>query len=258
MASFVVAVAYVMHYAKKVKVDGAKSVVTELEASNKEHFLKKTAQENVTFTTRHKAILVLFGLTFAVMIWGVAVAGWWMTEMSVLFLSSSILAAVIGKINEETFINNFVDGCRDILGVVLILGIARGISEVMDGGLITGTILNWGETALADTSSMIFVNVMYVIHVILSFFIPSTSGLAVFSMPIMAPLADFAGVGRDLAVTAYQTASGWTNLITPTSGVVVAALTIGRVPLVTWVKFMLPLLGILALISMGFLSAAVL
>ena len=77
-------------------------------------------------------------------------------------------------------------------------------------------------------------------------------------MPIMAPLADFAGVGRDLAVTAYQTASGWTNLITPTSGVVVAALTIGRVPLVTWVKFMLPLLGILALISMGFLSAAVL
>ena len=258
MASFVVAVAYVMHYAKKVKADSAKSVVAELEASNKEHFLKKTAQENVTFTTRHKAILVLFGLTFAVMIWGVAAAGWWMTEMSVLFLSSSILAAVIGKIDEETFVNNFVDGCRDILGVVLILGIARGISEVMDGGLITGTILNWGETALADTSSMIFVNVMYVIHVILSFFIPSTSGLAVFSMPIMAPLADFAGVGRDLAVTAYQTASGWTNLITPTSGVVVAALTIGRVPLVTWVKFMLPLLSILALISMGFLSVAVL
>ncbi|CAM3487778.1 YfcC family protein [Parendozoicomonas haliclonae] len=259
VVSFVVAVGYVMRYAQKVKANAALSVVADLAESNKQHFLKKKEDSgNLEFTGRHKAILVLFGLTFAIMIWGVASAGWWMTEMSVLFLASSIIAAFLGQINEEKFVDNFVDGCRDILGVVLILGIARGIGIVMDGGLITGTILNWGEQTLAEMSSVLFVNVMYWIHIILSFFIPSSSGLAVFSMPIMAPLADFAGVGRDLAVTAYQTASGWTNLITPTSGVVVAALSIGRVPLVTWIKFMLPLLGMLALITMGFLSAAVL
>ncbi len=257
VTSFVACVAYVMHYARKVKADGSHSVVAEMAESNRVHFLKHVDDaKDVVFTTRHKIILTLFAITFAIMIWGVASQGWWMTEMSILFLSGSIGAALIGRINEESFTSTFVDGCRDMLGVVLILGIARGISEVMDGGLITGTILHWGEEALANTSSLIFVNVMYLMHIVLSFFIPSTSGLAVFSMPIMAPLADFAGVGRELAVTAYQSASGWTNLITPTSGVVVAALIIGRVPLTTWIRYMLPLLGILAVITMAFLSAA--
>ncbi len=258
VTSFIAGVSYVMHYAKKVKDDKSLSIVADMEEANREHFLKKSgSQEEIEFTTRRKIILALFGLTFAVMIWGVASAGWWMNEMCVLFLSSSIIAAVIGRINEEDFVNTFLDGCRDILGVVLILGIARGISEVMDAGLITGTILNWGESALVGTSEVVFVNFMYLIHVVLSFFIPSTSGLAVFSMPIMAPLADFAGVARDLAVTAYQSASGLTNLITPTSGVVIAALAIGRVSIVKWFKFVAPLMIILALISMGFISIAV-
>lgn len=259
ISSFLACVTYVMHYARKVKANAAYSIVAELEESNRVHFLKHADDsKDIVFTGRHKVILTLFGLTFAIMIWGVAMAGWWMTEMSILFLSASMVAALIGRINEESFTTTFVDGCRDMLGVVLILGIARGISEVMDGGLITGTILHWGEEALANTSALIFVNVMYLMHIILSFFIPSTSGLAVFSMPIMAPLADFAGVGRELAVTAYQSASGWTNLITPTSGVVVAALIIGRIPLLTWIRFMLPLLGILAVITMAFLSTATL
>ena len=126
----------------------------------------------------------------------------------------------------------------------------------MDAGLITGTILSWGEETLAHTSSVVFVNVMYLIHAVLSIFIPSTSGLAVFSMPIMAPLADFAGVGRDLAVTAYQTSAGLTNLVTPTYGVVIAALAIGRVSIGRWFKFMGPLLLMLMAVSMISLSIA--
>ena len=255
--SFIVAVIYVVRYARKVKQDSSASLVADMEEANKEHFLKKLeSQAGTEFTGKHKFILSLFALTFGIMIWGVAIAGWWMDEMSMLFIVSSIVIALIGGLNEETFVNQFVEGCKDLLGVVLVLGIARGIGEVMDGGMITGTILSWGEAALADVSSVVFINIMYVIHAVLSIFIPSTSGLAVFSMPIMAPLADFAGVGRELAVTAYQTSAGLMNLVTPTYGVVIAALAIGRVSIVRWFRFMAPLLAILAVISMACLSFA--
>ena len=255
--SFVAAVIYVMRYARTVKNDASASLVADQEESNKKHFLKRLeGQGGVEFTGKHKLILSIFALTFAIMIWGVAAADWWMDEMSVLFIASSITVALIGGLSEETFTDVFVDGCRDLLGVVLVLGIARGIGEIMDGGMITGTILSWGEAALADVSSVVFVNVMYFIHAVLSIFIPSTSGLAVFSMPIMAPLADFAGVGRELAVTAYQTSAGLMNLVTPTYGVVIAALAIGRVSIVRWFRFMAPLLLVLAVISMVCLSFA--
>lgn len=257
--SFLAGCYYVMRYAKKVRENPSHSVVADMKESNEKHFLEKSGKKDTAeFTLRHKIILVIFALTFAVMIWGVAAAGWWMTQMSMLFLASSIVIAAIGGMGEEEFVEKFVDGCRDLLGVVLVLGIARGIGLVMDEGLISGTFLNWGESALAESSSVVFINLMYLIYTVLSFFIPSTSGLAVFSMPIIAPLADFAGIGRELAVTAYQSASGLVNLVTPTSGVVIAALAIGRVSIVQWFRFMAPLLLVLAIISMGCLSIAAL
>lgn len=257
--SFIISVFYVMRYAKKVKLNPAASLVADMKEANEKHFLEKRGnQNNEDFTGKHKLILSLFVATFAVMIWGVSVGGWWMTEMSILFLASSIIVALVGGLSEEKFVECFVEGCKDLLGVVLVLGIARGIGTVMDNGLITGTILNWGESSLANLPSVLFVNVMYLIHAVLSIFIPSTSGLAVFSMPIMAPLADFAGVGRELAVTAYQSAAGLTNLVTPTYGVVVAALAIGRVSIVRWFNFVWPLLLMLAAVSMTALSIAAL
>ena len=256
--SYIASVYYVMKYAKKVKENPKLSLVADLRESNIKHFLKKDdKKENVAFTFKHKIILSLFALTFAIMIWGVSGQEWWMMEMSILFLISSIIIGIVGGLNEETFSGQFVDGCRDLLGVVLVLGIARGIGIVMNNGMITGTILHLGEGTLAGLPSILFVNVMYIIHAALAILIPSTSGLAVFSMPIMAPLADFAGVGRELAVTAYQTSAGLMNLVTPTYGVVIAALTIGKVPIGTWFKFMAPLLVILGVISMGALSVAV-
>ncbi|WP_263081595.1 YfcC family protein [Endozoicomonas sp. Mp262] len=257
--SFLISVFYVMRYAKKVKENPAASLVAEMKEANEKHFLEKRGkEENNEFTFKHKLILTLFVVTFAIMIWGVAAGGWWMTEMSILFLAASIIVAVIGGLNEEKFIECFIEGCKDLLGVVLVLGIARGIGTVMDNGMITGTILSWGESSLANLPSVLFVNVMYLIHAVLSIFIPSTSGLAVFSMPIMSPLADFAGVGRELAVTAYQSSAGLTNLVTPTYGVVVAGLAIGRVSIVRWFKFIWPLLLILAAVSMISLSIAAL
>ncbi|NMU06868.1 YfcC family protein, partial [Vibrio parahaemolyticus] len=121
--------------------------------------------------------------------------------------------------------------------VALILGIARGIVVVMDNGMITHTILNSAEGIVTGLSAVVFINVMFALEVVLSFLVPSSSGLAVLTMPIMAPLADFANVGRDLVVTAYQSASGLVNLVTPTSAVVMGGLAIAKVPYVRWLKW---------------------
>ena len=123
-----------------------------------------------------------------------------------------------------------------------IIGIARGITVVMNNGQITDTVLYWAESALGDVGEAAFAIVMYLLFLPLSFLIPSTSGLATVAMPIMAPLADFAGVDRALVVTAYQSASGLVNLVTPTSAVVMGGLAIARVPYGTFLRFVWPLL----------------
>ena len=112
--------------------------------------------------------------------------------------------------------------------MALVIGIARGIVVVMDAGKITDTILFWSENAVKGLSTVAFINVMFVLELVLSFFVPSSSGLAVLTMPIMAPLADFSNVSRDLVVTAYQSASGLLNLVNPTFAVVMGGLAIGR------------------------------
>ena len=140
------------------------------------------------------------------------------------------------------------------LGVALIIGIARGIVVIMDKGMITHTILHSAEGMVTGLSTVAFINVMYWLEVVLSFLVPSSSGLAVLTMPIMAPLADFANVNRDRVVTAYQSASGIVNLITPTSAVVMGGLAIARVPYVRYLKWVAPLLGILTVVIMVALS----
>ncbi len=203
-------------------------------------------------------MLAIFGITFVVMIWGVLKGGWWMGEMSGLFLGSAILIGLIVRPGEKEFVESFVNGARDLLGVALIIGLARGIVVIMDAGKITDTILHWAELSVAGLSEIAFINVIYWLEVLMSFFVPSSSGLAVLSMPIMAPVADFAGVGRELVVTAYQSANGLVNLINPTFAVVMGALAIGRVPYERWLRFMWPLLLILTVIIMVSLSVATL
>ena len=253
--SFLIGVVYVMRYAEKVRKDPKASLVADQKEANEEFFLKNGA-EVLEFTASRKLILALFAVTFGIMIWGVSSGGWWMAEMSALFLVSSIVIGLVGRLSEEELTGTFVDGARDLLGVAFVIAIARGIVVVMNAGNITDTILFWCENAVTGLSEVVFINVMYWIQVVLSFFIPSTSGLAVLSMPVMAPLADFANVGRDLVVTAYQSASGVVNLITPTSGVVMGGLAIGRVSYAKWVKFVMPLVIIMTVFLMVVLSIA--
>ncbi len=247
-------VIHVMRYAARVKADPSKSLVADMRADNEKHFLKSQGAAAIEFTPARRIILTLFAITFAVMIWGVSSGGWWMGEMSALFLGAAILTGLIARMSEKELTGTFVDGARDLLGVALIIGVARGIVVVMDDGKITDTVLFWAAAAVKDLSSVVFINVMFWIEVLLSFFVPSSSGLAVLSMPIMAPLAEFAGSSRHLIVTAYQSANGLVNLVNPTFAVVMGGLAIGRVGYDRWLKFVAPLLLILVIIISVVLS----
>ena len=249
-------VAYVMRYAERVRRDPTKSIVYDRKAENEAHFLSGQQEGTLAFTGMHKIVLAIFGATFVVMVWGVLRGGWWMGEMSGLFLAAAILIGLIARPGEENFVNAFLNGARDLLGVALIIGLARGIVVIMDAGRISDTILHWAELSVAGLGEIAFINVIYWIEVLMSFFVPSSSGLAVLSMPILAPVADFANVGRELVVTAYQSANGLVNLINPTFAVVMGALAIGRVPYERWLRFMWPLLVILTVIIMASLSIA--
>lgn len=250
-------VVYVMRYAKKVREDQSHSIVFDLYHDNKRHFLGTKSDTMIEFTTKRKVILTIFAFVFATMIYGVSVCGWWMAQISALFLAGAIVIGLVAGMSEEELTSTFIDGARDLLGVALIIGIARGIVVIMDRGMITDTILHSAETVVSGLSSVVFINVMYWLELLLSFLVPSSSGLAVLSMPIMAPLADFAHVGRELVVTAYQSASGIVNLMTPTSAVVMGGLAIARVPYVRWVRWVFPLLGMLCVLLMVMLSIGV-
>lgn len=245
---------YVMHYAQRVKLNPERSVVAGQAQAHRQLFLANGAAQGgeAALTATQKVILVIFGVTFAVMIWGVSSQGWWMDKMGALFLGAAIVIGIVGRLGEKRLTGSFVDGARDLLGVALVVGLARGIVVVMEQGLIADTILHSAEQSLANLGDLAFINLMFLIELGMSFFVPSSSGLAVLSMPILAPLADFAGVGRDLVVTAYQSANGLVNLINPTFAVVIGGLAIGRVSYDRWIVFIWPLM----LILLVFISAA--
>ena len=256
IGGLIICVAYVMRYAARVKADPERSIVAHMRRENERHFLsgQRAAPADAGLTGRHKAILVLFAATFAVMIWGVSSQGWWMARMGALFIGASLVVGTVAWMGEKRFVSAFLDGARDLLGVALVIGLARGIVVVMEQGRISDTILFWSEQAIAGLSSVSFILSMFWIEVGMSFFVPSSSGLAVLSMPILAPLADFAGTGRDLVVTAYQSANGLVNLINPTFAVVIGGLAIGRVGYDRWIVFIWPLLLILTTFLMAVLA----
>ena len=185
---------------------------------------------------------------------GLPTLGWWFPELTALFLLFAIVIGLAGRMGEQELTGGFVDGARDLLGVALVVGLARGISVIMNNGLITDTVLDWASHLVAGLPPVPFIITVWLIYLPLSFLIPSSSGLATVSMPVMAPLADFAGVPKHLVVTAYQSANGLVNLFTPTFAVVAGGLAIGRVKFNVWWRFVLPLLLMLAVLTVVVLS----
>jgi uncharacterized ion transporter superfamily protein YfcC len=244
---------FVMRYAAKVKQ--APDAGVEL-------------PEDETLTGRHKVILAVFALAFGVMMYGVIpwadmgiglpTLGWWFPEMTGSFLVFAVVVGLLGRLRESDLTESFVAGARDLLGVALIIGIARGITVIMNNGRITDTVLHWAETALGDVGAAAFAIVMFALFLPLSFLIPSSSGLATVAMPIMVPLTEFVGVPQDLAVTAFQSASGLMNLFIPTSAVVMGGLAIARVPYGRYLRWVWPLLLMLTGVAAAVLVAGAL
>ena len=262
---------FVMRYAERVKKDPSKSLIFAQKEDNEARFLtgQEGGDEFGAFTGRHKVVLVLFLLAFVAMIYGVIpwsdlgipfpTLFWWFPEMTASFLFFAVLVGVAGGLSEKDLTGSFVDGSRDLLGVALIIGIARGITVIMNNGMITDTVLNWAESAVSDLSGARFVLLLFILFIPLSFLIPSSSGLATVAMPIMAPLALFAGVAGELVVSAFQFGSGIVALVTPTSAVVMGGLAIARIGYGTWLKFVWPILAALTVLcAVGLaISAAV-
>lgn len=289
--SLILGIVFVTSYAKKVRRDPSKSLVYHMKESNETYFLSGDQTEIKAMTGKQKAILWVFAISFLIMVLGVIpwadkfgimifedmndwvrqlpvvgmilgnitpLGSWWFEDITILFLLSSFLCGLIWRWSELRFVELFLNGAKDLLGVALIIGLTRGIAVVMNDGGMTATILHWGEESLRSVGSVAFVGLSYLFFLLLSFLVPSTSGLAALSMPIMAPIADFAGVGRDLVITAYAAASGVVNLITPTSGVLMGALAISRISYGTFIKWIYKFLLILFAVILILLCGAAL
>ena len=258
---------FTMRYAEKIRKDPTKSLVYAQAEENKKFFLKSDMDNLPELTAKRKLILVVFVVSFLVMIWGVLAwedlgitiwptMGWWFPELSGIFLVASIVVAVIDRMGEETYMDTFLNGCKDLLSVAVIIGVARGVSIVMNDAMITDTILHFGESLLVNTSSVIFSISTYLIYLVLSFFVPSSSGLATLSMGIMAPLADFANVGREIVVIAYAAANSMLALVAPTCGLLMGVLAMTKTSYVTWMKFVGKFLLLIAVLTMVVLAGA--
>ncbi|WKC88471.1 YfcC family protein [Borreliella japonica] len=247
LVSVSVAIIYVCAYASKIKKDPSKSLVYSQRNEHYQYFVKKNelsrdnAQNVVEFTFSHKLVLFLFGFMILVLIFSIVHLGWWMQEMTMLYLGVAIISAFICRLGESEMWDAFVKGSESLVTAALVIGLARGVMIVCDDGLIIATILNAAINFLYNLPRPFFIILNEIIQIFIGFVVPSSSGHASLTMPIMAPLADFLSMPRSSVVIAMQTSSGLVNLITPTSGVVMAILGISKLSYGTWFKFVLPL-----------------
>ncbi|MBD0832125.1 YfcC family protein [Aestuariibaculum sediminum] len=250
-----ICILYIIKYAQRVKKDPSKSIIYDQKEAI-EIMFGNSNNSKVVLNTRLRLILLIFAMCFAIMIYGVSNLKWWFLEMTVVFFVGAVLIGFLARIKETFFVETFVKGAGDLLGVALIIGIARGITVLMDNGQISDTMLYYASSATEGMHKGIFINALLFIYSGLSFFIPSSSGMAVLTMPILSPLADGVGIGRELIVNAYQYGMGLFAFINPT-GLILASLAIVKVGYNKWLKFVMPLVIILTLFIMLALTISV-
>ncbi len=251
-----ICILYILRYAKKVKNDPSKSVIYDQKEEIEAMFGMKSENKEIKLTNKLRLILFIFTASFVIMIIGVSKLDWWFVEMTATFLVGAIAIGFIARIKEFDFVESFAKGAGDLLSVAFIIGIARGVSVIMHDGLISDTMLFHASAITEGMHKGIFVNAMLFIYSGLSFFIPSSSGMAVLTMPIMSPLADTVGVGREIIVNTYQYGMGLFFFINPT-GLILASLAIIKVGFNKWLKFVMPLFIILILATMALVTLSV-
>ncbi|EJO2888193.1 mfs superfamily major facilitator transporter [Klebsiella pneumoniae] len=263
------AIGYVVIYARRVQRDTARSVVGFTDEDRT--LAKAQLQLPQPMTRQQKAVMLAFAGTFAFMIfaiipWAQVIVGpqaaswswqldWYFPELTALFLVMSVVTGLLGGMRGNTLYNAMLAGIADFMGAALVIVLARGITVIMHNAQITDTVLHSMESVVSGASSGLFAIMMYLIIMPLSFLVPSSSGLATLAMPVLAPIADFAGVGREMVVTAYQCSVGTIAMISPTSAIVMSGLALAKVSYPRYLMWVLPLLALLAVATCLFLVA---
>ena len=277
-----ISIIFVMRYAAKVKKDKGSTILSlqerqeEQEAFGKD---KEEASSAVKLTGRQKGALIVFGIAFVVMVisfipwedfgvtcflgWSSVITGlplgqWYFVEAACWFFLLALIIAVVGGLTESETVKAFIDGCADMMSVVMIIALARGISILMAETGLSDWILVNSANALEGVSAFVFAPASWFIYVLLSFLIPSSSGMATVSMPIMGPLAAQLGFSVETMVMIFSSANGFVNLFTPTCGAIMGGLAVAHIQYSTWLKWVWKLLLILAVVCLVVVTAAML
>ena len=273
-----IAIAYVARYAHRVLAEPGRSLVGFQPGDRERAEATATESEPPALTGRHKLVIAGVVLTFAFMIfsiipWAEIFSGsgaepysweldWWFPQLTVLFIVAAVLLGILGGLGEKRITDTMSHGAADILAPALEADDRDlpdpGRTVIMHNNAITDTVLHAMESVASGTSKAIFAPLIFLVNLPLAFLIPSTSGHATLAMPILAPLGDFADVSRSLVITGWNAASGWINLITPTSGVVMGGIALAKVGYNRYIRFIAPLMGILFVVTAAFLAGAAL
>jgi uncharacterized ion transporter superfamily protein YfcC len=262
-----IAIGFVTLYAARIRRDPSRSVVADLPglsaatagvAAEPQAGAADAAASHTpapALTRRHAVVLSSFALGLVLLVVGVTRFGWYIEEIAGLFLGIGIVMGLIGLRGPGAVAGAFMDGARALVGTAIIIGLARGILVVLEDGQIVDTLLFAMAGVLEGWGAIGSAQGMFGVQTALNFFVPSGSGQAALTMPLMAPLADLTGLSRQVAVLAYQMGDGFTNLIIPTNAVLMGAITLGGVPWGRWARWIIPLQ--LVFFAVGLIALAV-
>jgi uncharacterized ion transporter superfamily protein YfcC len=247
---FAVGYIHVMRYARKVRADPAASLVADVpEAQPPE------PPATGPITMRQRLVLVATLLTLILVIWGIKQHQWYFIELGGIFFALALAAGLIAGMSPDEMARSFIEGAGELIATALLIGFARAIEITLSDGLVLHTIVNGLSQPLVAVGSELSAVGMLFIQSILNFFIPSGSGQAYVTMPIMAPISDIVGVSRQVAVLAYQMGDGFMNMIVPTNAVLMGILGICGIPYGRWFRFIWPLL--LQLLLLGSITMVI-
>lgn len=246
---------YVMRYAKRIQSNPQESLTFETDRAAFS-VSEVEATDNVRITPRQVGVGVSFVALFALLVYGVLNLGWYMIEMAGIFLVMGVLAGIIGGISGDQICESFVQGASNVLAGALVIGIARAVTIVMDDAMITDTVVYSLAQAVGALPESINAVGMLIVQTLLNFLLPSGSGQALVTMPILSPLADVVGVNQQVAVLGLQFGDGLSNIIYPTVGYFMATLAIAKVEWSTWIKFFWKLMAFWVLLAGVIMVAA--
>ncbi|MCK5684077.1 YfcC family protein [bacterium] len=232
---------WVMRYAAKVKANPESSLMYELDKKKKESNKHSDTPE---FNIGRKLVLIMIAIAFLLIIYGAIKLDWYIDEMVAIFFSLGIISGLINRLPLNTMAESFAKGCSDIANAAIIIGFAKTVLVLLENGKVMDTILHSVSTVVGKLPAILSIQCMYIFQTLTNFFVPSGSGQAALTMPIMAPLADMVNITRQTAVLAYQFGDGFSNMIIPTSAVTIAAIGMAGIPWGKWAKWIFPLMVI--------------